>query len=109
MLVLAQRRRDQCADALDHVDIAYLVVAPDIVRFAELALLDHGPDGLAVVFHVEPVANVEALAVHGQRLTIARVQDDDRDQLLRELERAVVVRAVGDLDRHLKCAVVGAH
>ena len=49
-----------------------------------------------MVLDVEPVAHVAAVAVDRQRLALERVQDHERDQLLGELEGAVVVRAVRD-------------
>ena len=49
------------------------------------------------------------VAVDGQRLALAGVADDQRDQLLRELAGAVVVRAVGDQRRQAVRVVGGAH
>ena len=59
----------------------------------------HEQDAGAVVLDVEPVAHVAAVAVDRQRLALERVEDHQRDQLLGELVRAVVVRAVGDQRR----------
>ena len=49
-----------------------------------------------MVFDIEPVAHVLALAVDGQLLAVQCVENDERDQLLREMEGAVVVGAVAD-------------
>ena len=51
-----------------------------------------------VVLHVEPVAHVLALTVDRQRLAGQCAHDHERDELLGELERTVVVRAVADED-----------
>ena len=51
-----------------------------------------------MVLDEQPVAHVVALAVDGQRLALERVQEHQRDQLLGEMERAIVVGAVGDHD-----------
>ena len=48
-----------------------------------------------MVVHIQPVADVVTLAINGKRLTIARIQDDQRNELLRELIRAVIIGAVG--------------
>ena len=62
-----------------------------------------------MVIHIEPVADVVALAVDGQRLAVHRVQDHQRDELLGELIRAVVVGAVGGDDGQAVGVVPGTH
>ena len=57
--------------------------------------MEDGVDGAGVVFHIEPIAHILALAVHGQGLAGADVVDEEGDELLRELVGAVVVRAIG--------------
>ena len=70
---------------------------PPMLYFSPGApLREHEQDAGAVVLDVEPVAHVAAVAVDRQRLALERVQDHERDQLLGELVRAVVVRAVRD-------------
>ena len=66
-------------------------------------------DGTGVVLDEEPVAHVLALAIDGQRLAMADVVDEQRNQLLRELIGAVVVRAVGNDDGHAVSVVIGTH
>ena len=48
-----------------------------------------------MIFDIEPVANVFAFAVDGDRLATQGFEDDDRDEFFRKLEGAVVVRAIG--------------
>ena len=48
-----------------------------------------------MVADIEPVADVQPVAVHRQGLAGDRVMDHQRDQLFRKLPRTVVVRAVG--------------
>ena len=62
-----------------------------------------------MVLDVEPVAHVAAVAVDRQALPLDRVQDHERDQLLGELERAVVVRAVREQHGQPVRLVVRAH
>ncbi|MNT67995.1 hypothetical protein D3C72_2061890 [compost metagenome] len=52
-----------------------------------------------MVFHIKPVADVSAVSIDRQRLAIQRVEDDQRDEFFREVERAVIVGAVGNHDR----------
>ena len=48
-----------------------------------------------MVLHVEPISDVEAVAVDGDGLTLGHAGDDQGDELLRVLSRSVVVGAVG--------------
>ena len=66
-------------------------------------------DGPCVVLDVEPVADVLPAAVHRKRPSAADVVDEQRNQLLRELVRTVVVRAVRHQRRHAVRVVVGPH
>ena len=62
-----------------------------------------------MVFHVEPVAHILALAIYGQRLAMADIIDEQRNKLLRELIRSVIVGAVGDDSGHAVGVVEGAN
>ncbi len=84
------------AEGVDDVEVGALVVAADVVGFADAAALEHGAEGAAVVEDEEPVADLLAVAVDRQRLALEGVGDHQRDELFGELVRAVVVRAVGD-------------
>ena len=66
-------------------------------------------DSASVVFYVQPVAYVQTLAVYRQRLAMTDVVDEERDELLRELVRAIVVGAVGHDGRHSVCVVESAY
>ena len=72
-------------------------------------LPEHEVDRRAVVEHVQPLALVLRRRVHRQRLVVERVRREERDDLLGELERPVVVRAVRDRDRQAVRLEVGAH
>ena len=56
--------------------------------------------GPCVVLDIQPVAYVFTFTVYGQWLVVPDVVDEQRDQLFGELERPVVVRAVGDEGGH---------
>ena len=66
-----------------------------------------------MVFHEKPVAHVLAVAVDGDGPALEGGQDDDRNELLRQLIRAVVVGAVADENRQTErpvpraCEVIG--
>ena len=97
------------ADQLYNINIAHLVVTADIVDFPDAASAEDHIDRLAVVLDIEPVSDVQTLAVYGKRLVVQRVRDHQRDQLLRELIRAVVVGAAADGHRQPVSSVICEH
>ena len=76
---------------LDDVDVLPLVEATDVIRVSDLTLVENHVDGTGMVLDVEPVAHVLTLAIDGQRLAVADIIDEQRDQFLGELVGAVVV------------------
>ena len=73
-------RVEQRADAPDDVEVGPLVDAADIVGLTGATALEHRPDGGGVVLHVEPVADLLAVAVDRERLAVEGVEDDQRDE-----------------------------
>ena len=92
---------------LDDVDVLPFVEASDVVGLGDLALVEDKVDGASMVFDIQPVAHVFAFAIHRQRLAVTDVVDKQRDQLLGELLRTVVVRTVGHDGRHAVSVVKG--
>jgi len=111
--VLAFRAAEQLIDGLDDdlddVDVLPFVEAADVVSFGNLSVMENHVDGTCVVFDKEPVANVFALAVNRERLLVADVVDEERNQLFGELVRTVVVAAVRHDGRHAVGVVERAH
>ena len=60
-----------------------------------------------MIFHMKPVADVGAGSIYGQCLTGQSVKRHQRDKLLGELARAVVVRAIGDQCGEAVCLIEG--
>ena len=75
------------------VDILHLVVTADVVHFANRSVMYDKVDRTAVILNVQPVANVFACALNGQRFVSERICDHKRNQLLWKVIRSVVVRA----------------
>src|SRR5690349_24331694 len=48
-----------------------------------------------MILHVEPVTNVQPIAIDGQLPAFEGVENHQRNEFLGELTRAVVVRAIG--------------
>ena len=96
------------ANLLCDRQIGLLAAPADIVLLARTAALqDQRPERPRMIIDIEPVAHVGAVAVDGQGLPLDGVEDQQRDQLLRELVGPVVVRAVGDQGRQAVGPVPG--
>ena len=104
-----QQAVDGVDDNLDDIDVLPLVETTDVVGLGNHTLVEDEVDGTGVVLNEQPVAHVLALAIDGQRLAVADVVDEQRNQLLGELIGAVVVRAVGDDDGHAVGVVIGTN
>ena len=62
-----------------------------------------------MIFYVEPVANVQTVAVQGERLMPKSVRYHQRDELFRKLIGAVVVRAPRRDNRHAERITICLH
>ena len=89
--------------------IGLFVVTAYVVDFAFHTLADNQVDSFAVVFHVEPVTHVTAVAIDGEVLAFENILDDKRNQLFREVIRTVVVGAAADSYRHFISVAVSHH
>ena len=87
------RLAERVADELHDIEVLHLVVTADVVDLALGALADDEVDGAAVILDIEPVAHVFTRAVDWERLVIERICDHERNELLREVVGAVVIRA----------------
>ena len=111
--VFALAAPEQTVDGVDYhaddVDVLPLVEAADVVGLGHLALVEYEVNRTGVVFDEEPVANVLALAVYGQRLAVTYVVDKQGNQFFGELVGPVVVGAVGHQCGHPVGVVIGSH
>ena len=62
-----------------------------------------------MVFDVEPVADIQAVAVEGDFFAFHQIGDEQRDELFGEMIRAVVVAAARDQDGQSEGVEVGPH
>ena len=65
--------------------------APDQVSLSNAAFSQHRLKRAGMILDVEPVANVLALPVNRKLFLLDRIEDDERDKLLRKLVRTVIV------------------
>jgi hypothetical protein len=75
---------------MNELDVLDLGSTHDIVGSPQVSRCQDPIDGTAMVRDKEPVADIAAVAVNGNRAPLENVDDDQRDQLLGELERSVL-------------------
>ena len=103
------RTAEVLEDQLDDLEVVLLAVGADQVGLADLALVEDRPDGAGVVVGVDPVADVEPVAVQLRAAAHDHVGDLARDELLDVLPGPVVVGAVRDRRLHAEAADPGTH
>ena len=96
-------------DDMDDLDILFLIVSAYIIRLKQPALLLYHVDRLGVVLDIEPVAHVLAIPIYRKLLAVKRIVDNQRNQLLRELVRPVIVGTVCDICRKMIGIHIGFH
>ena len=77
-------------------DVGPFARCADVVLLARSAARQDAIERARMILDMQPVADVEAIAVDRDRLALDAVQDRQRDQLLGEVIGAVIVRAVRD-------------
>ena len=90
---------------VNNLDILLFIMTADIVGLKQSSLLLHHINGLGMILHIQPVTHIFTVPIHRQLLALQRIVDDQRNQLFRELVRAVVIGAVSDIGREM----VGIH
>ena len=100
---------EQGAHGVNDLQVGLFVPAAHVVDLTQAAGLQHTADGAAMVGHIQPVADLLAVAVHRQRLARQCVNDHQRNELFRKVIGAVVVAAVGGEHRQAIGVVPGAH
>ena len=99
-----------CLDGkLHNVDVLHLVVPSDIINLTGSALTHNQIYGFAVVFDVKPVTHIESLTIDGQFLAVQNIIDDQRNELLGEMVRTIVVGASCDAHRHVISVAVSLY
>ena len=82
---------------MDDLDVLLLVVSAHVVGLKQSSLLLYHINGFGMILYIQPVTDILAVAVDRKLFAVQGIVDDQRDQLLRELVRSVVVGAVGDV------------
>ena len=100
---------EQRADGLHDFDVGLFIPAAHVVGLTQPPSFQNAANGTAVVFDVEPIAYLHAVAIDRQGLAGQGVDDHERDQLLGKMVGPVVVAAIGGEHRKAVGVVPGAH
>ena len=95
------------ANQFDDVDIPHFIVAADVIDFADTAFLEDEVDGPAMVFDIEPVADIEAVPIDRQRLVMQGIDNHEGNQLFRKMIRPIVIGAAADGHRQAISPMIG--
>src|SRR5260221_14135327 len=68
----------------------------DVVDFADSSAFESGENSAAIVFHVQPVALLFAVAIDRKGFVVERIRDHKRQEFFGELEGTVIVRGASD-------------
>ena len=91
------------------IDVFHAIASANVIDMSDLTALKHCADRSAMISDEQPVALVQSIAVNRQRSSLNRVQNHQRNQLLRKLIRAVVVAAARGDRRQRVRLVIRAH
>ena len=105
----ALRFSQRLTDELHDIDITHLIVPADIIHLAHTAMLQNEIDGLAVILHIQPVTHILSISIDRKRLIRECIRDHERDQLLGELIRPIVIAAAGNRHRQSIRPVIRPH
>src|SRR6185312_585834 len=92
-----------------YVEILDLVSSADVVSLSNTATCQNRADRFTVVGHKQPVAHILPVTIHRNGFPTRRVQNDERDQLLRKLKWPVIVGTVRCQDRQSISVEVSPH
>lgn len=87
------------ADEVYDRDVAFLAGATDIVDGARPPVRQHGAKRRAMISDIDPIADIQAVAINRDFPAIEGAVDGQRNQLFRELAGPIVIRAIGGDDR----------
>ena len=90
----------------DDFEIGSLIMAANIIDVTNFAVMNNPVNSAAMIFDIEPVPDVFAFTVDRQLLIAQRIGNHQRDKLLREMIRTIIIRAPGDRYRNLKCTII---
>ena len=92
---------------MNDLDVLLLIMSADIVGLKESALFLYHVNSLGMILYIEPVPDILSISINRKILAMQSIVNDQRDQLLRELVRSVIVGAVCNICRELISIHIG--
>ena len=84
-------------------------MAADIVDLARRAGVDNASDAARVILNIKPVADIAAVAVNRNLATVQYARQAQRNQLFREVIRAIVIGAIAGRYLQAVCVLIRSH
>ena len=84
---------------LYNLDIGLFAMSTEVVDLSDLALLQNCKNSIAVILNIEPVTNIQTLAIYRKCFVMSSIMNHERNQLLRKLVRTIVVGATANGNR----------
>src|SRR5258708_12895325 len=81
----------------------------DVVDLVDSSPFENGENSSAIIFHVQPVALLFAVAIDRKGFIVERIRDHKRQEFFGKLVGAVVVRGASDQSGQFVRANVGAY
>ena len=79
------------ANEFYNVNISLLIVSAHIVDLTHAAFVQNKVNSLAMILHIQPITDIQALAIHRQRLVSQGICNHERYQFLWEMIRSIVI------------------
>ena len=76
---------------LDNIDILPFVETTNIICLGNGSLMENEVDSTSMILNEKPVANILTLTIYRQWFAVTYIIDKERNQLLWELVRTIVV------------------
>ncbi|MNN48156.1 hypothetical protein D3C81_1626190 [compost metagenome] len=86
-------------DGLHHFQIRAFIMTAYIIHFTTYTFVQYEINRSTVIIDMQPVPNIFAIAVNRNLLFVQNFRNRQWNQLLREMVRAVIVRAPGNVHR----------
>ena len=96
-------------DGLYYLKVCSLVVSANVVNLAYFTFMDNQVDCFTMVGYVQPVSDILTVSVYRKLFVCQCAADHKRNQLFREVIRAVVVGASGNGNRGTEGSVVSQY
>lgn len=97
---------DRFDNLLRNFEVRLLLVAPDVVDLADVALAENDVEGSAVILDVDSLTDVRTVTVDGECLAVRGILDELGDEILEMLARPEVIASPRDEDREIVCGLI---